>query len=189
MDKTKKISKELAMRVGDALGIDWDDVSPDEFHMGMNIEMEHGSKLGNLTNVTGDDLLTTGRIALAHLEELGDYYSRLKDIEGKASKVSAEGHMESLIMEYVREAVREVLSEGEYGGRDVPLNKPMRGDVKKYKAFVKNSKGNVVKVNFGDPNMRIKKSNPERRKSFRARHKCDTAKDKTTPRYWSCRKW
>jgi hypothetical protein len=80
-------------------------------------------------------------------------------------------------------------TEAEYQGRDVTLNKPMQGDVKKFKVYVKNEKGNVVKVNFGDPDMRIKKSNPERRKSFRARHKCDTAKDKTSARYWSCRMW
>jgi len=81
------------------------------------------------------------------------------------------------------------LFEAKYQGREVTLNKPMQGDVKKFKVYVKNKKGNVVKVNFGDPNMRIKKSNPKRRKSFRARHKCDTAKDKTSARYWSCRKW
>ena len=56
--------------------------------------------------------------------------------------------------------------EAEYQGRKVKLNKPMRGDVKKFKVYVKNDKGNVIKVNFGDPNMKIKKSNPARRKSF-----------------------
>lgn len=82
------------------------------------------------------------------------------------------------------------INEAKYKGRTVPLNKPMQGDVKKFKVYVKDPKtGNVKKVNFGDPNMRIKKSNPKRRKSFRARHKCDTAKDKTTARFWSCRKW
>jgi hypothetical protein len=81
------------------------------------------------------------------------------------------------------------LFEGEYQGREVPLNKPMRGDVKKFKVYVKNDKGNVVKVNFGDPNMRIKKSNPERRKSFRARHHCENPGPNTKARYWSCRKW
>jgi hypothetical protein len=70
------------------------------------------------------------------------------------------------------------------------LGKPMRGDVKKFKVYVKNPKtGKVVKVNFGDPNMRIKKSNPERRKSFRARHNCDNPGPRTKARYWSCRKW
>ena len=81
------------------------------------------------------------------------------------------------------------LQEAEYQGRKVKLNKPMRGDVKKFKVYVKNDKGNVVKVNFGDPYMRIKKSNPARRKSFRARHNCDNPGPKTKARYWSCRKW
>jgi len=82
------------------------------------------------------------------------------------------------------------LSEAEYQGRDVPLNKPMQGDVKKSKVYVKDPKtGNVKKVNFGDPNMTIKKSNPERRKSFRARHNCDNPGPKTSARYWSCRAW
>ena len=79
--------------------------------------------------------------------------------------------------------------EAEYQGRKVKLNKPMRGDVKKFKVYVKNPKGNVVKVNFGDPNMRIKKSNPARRRSFRARHNCDNPGPKHKARYWSCRKW
>lgn len=86
------------------------------------------------------------------------------------------------------EDIKAGLFEAEYQGRDVPLNKPMRGDVKKFKVYVK--KGDkVVKVNFGDPNMRIKKSNPKRRKSFRARHNCDNPGPKTKARYWSCRKW
>ena len=81
------------------------------------------------------------------------------------------------------------MSEAEYKGKKVTLGKPMRGDVKKFKVYVKNSKGNIVKVNFGDPNMEIKRDNPERRKSFRARHKCSQAHDRTTPKYWSCRMW
>ena len=86
--------------------------------------------------------------------------------------------------------VAEGLLEAEYKGRKVKLNKPTRGDVKKFKVFVKNPKtGRVVKVNFGDPHMSIKKHIPARRKSFRARHNCSNAKDKTTARYWSCRKW
>ena len=79
--------------------------------------------------------------------------------------------------------------EAEYQGRKVKLNKPMRGDVKKFKVYVNNDKGNVIKVSFGDPNMKIKKSNPARRKSFRARHNCDNPGPKTKARYWSCRKW
>jgi len=88
------------------------------------------------------------------------------------------------------------LFEAEYQGRKVKLNKPMRGDVKKFKVYVKNEKGNVIKVNFGHggtsakrPTMRIRKSNPKARKSFRARHNCDNPGPKTKARYWSCRKW
>jgi hypothetical protein len=80
-------------------------------------------------------------------------------------------------------------NEAEYHGRSVPLGKPMAGDVKKSKVYVKNAKGNVVKVNFGDPNMTIKKSNPKRRKSFRARHHCENPGPRTSARYWSCRAW
>ena len=81
------------------------------------------------------------------------------------------------------------MNEAEYKGRKVQLGKPTRGDVKKYKVFVRNAKGKVVKVNFGDKKMEIKRDNPKRRKSFRARHKCAQAKDRTSPKYWSCRMW
>ena len=81
------------------------------------------------------------------------------------------------------------LDEAEYQGRKVKLGKPMRGDVKKFKVYVKNPKGNIVKVNFGDPDMKIKKSNPARRRSFRARHNCDNPGPRHKARYWSCRKW
>lgn len=84
----------------------------------------------------------------------------------------------------------DVLEEAEYRGRKVPLGKPMKGDVKKFKVYVRDPKtGNVKKVNFGDKKMRIKKSNPKRRKSFRARHNCKNPGPRTKARYWSCRKW
>jgi len=83
----------------------------------------------------------------------------------------------------------DALDEAEYRGRKVPLGKPMRGDVKKFKVYVRKPTGNIVKVNFGDPNMRIKKSNPARRRSFRARHNCANPGPRTKARYWSCRKW
>ena len=91
------------------------------------------------------------------------------------------------------------LKEAEYQGRKVQLGKPMQGDVKKFKVYVKNPAGNVVKVNFGhggtsaaskgEKTMRIRKSNPNARKSFRARHNCDTPGPRHKARYWSCRKW
>ena len=82
------------------------------------------------------------------------------------------------------------LDDAKYHGRTVPLNKPMKGDVKKSKVYVKDPKtGNIKKVNFGDPNMRIKKNSPGHRKSFRARHHCENPGPKTKARYWSCRAW
>ena len=92
------------------------------------------------------------------------------------------------------------MDEAEYQGRKVPLGKPMRGDVKKFKVYVKDPKsGNVKKVNFGhggtsakragQKTMKIKKSNPARRKSFRARHNCANPGPRTKARYWSCRAW
>ena len=93
----------------------------------------------------------------------------------------------------------EMLQEAEYQGRKVKLNKPTRGDVKKFKVYVKNDKGNVVKVNFGhggtsakkkgEKTMRIRKSNPKARKAFRARHNCSNPGPKWKARYWSCKKW
>ncbi|MAE56308.1 MAG: hypothetical protein CMK23_09955 [Porticoccaceae bacterium] len=75
--------------------------------------------------------------------------------------------------------------------KNVTLNKPFLtpGGPKKRSVYVKNEKGNTIKVNFGDPNMEIKADNPARRKSFRARHNCDNPGPKTKARYWSCKQW
>jgi hypothetical protein len=81
------------------------------------------------------------------------------------------------------------LEEAEYQGRKVPLGKRMKGDVKKSKVYVRKPNGKVVKVNFGDKTMKIKKSNPKRRKSFRARHNCANPGPRWKARYWSCRAW
>lgn len=112
------------------------------------------------------------------------------------------------LIEYIERSVNENdyieimepgLNEAEYQGRKVKLGKPMRGDIKKFKVYVRNAEGNVVKVNFGhggtsakragQKTMRIKKSNPARRKSFRARHNCENPGPRTKARYWSCRAW
>ena len=98
-------------------------------------------------------------------------------------------------VEYVNDGK---LHEAEYQGRKVKLGKIMQGDTKKFKVYVKNPKGNVVKVNFGQGGssagktggtMRIRKSNPDARKSFRARHNCDNPGPRHKARYWSCKKW
>ena len=82
----------------------------------------------------------------------------------------------------------EYLVEAKHRGKNVKLNKPFRtpSGPKKFAVYVKNSSGNVVKVTFGDPNLRVRNNNPKAAKSFRARHKCDQKKDRTTPGYWSC---
>jgi hypothetical protein len=97
--------------------------------------------------------------------------------------------MESYQQE-LNEADCDCLLEAKYQGRTVPLGKPMRGDSKKFKVYVKNPKtGKTVKVNFGAKGMNIKKNNPVRRKAFRARHNCANPGPRTKARYWSCRKW
>ena len=103
---------------------------------------------------------------------------------------AGEGH--GYTFEYINDGK---LTEAEYQGRKVKLGKVMQGDTKKFKVYVKNPKGNVVKVNFGQGGkakggtMRIRKSNPKARKSFRARHNCDNPGPRHKARYWSCRKW
>jgi hypothetical protein len=98
------------------------------------------------------------------------------------------------LVEYLKTYKPDV-NEAEYQGRKVKLGKPMRGDTAKFKVYVKNPKGNVVKVNFGhkgkggEKTMRIKKSDPARRKAFRARHNCDNPGPRHKARYWSCRAW
>jgi len=122
----------------------------------------------------------------------------------------AEGYCEQCLIEYIKEAYAtdkpemiEImvpgLNEAEYQGRKVQLGKPTRGDSKKFKVYVKNDKGNVVKVNFGhggtsakkagQKTMRIRKNNPARRRSFRARHNCDNPGPRWKANYWSCRNW
>jgi len=84
----------------------------------------------------------------------------------------------------------EIDEDAEYQGKKVKLNNPVRGGSKKFYVYVRNDKGNVVKVSFGDSTgLSIKRDDPERRKAFRARHNCDQKKDKTTPGYWSCKFW
>jgi len=97
----KSISKKLARSVGDVIDIDWDKVDLDEFHKGMKVELEHGSKLGEKTDVTKNDLAVTGRITLAHLLEVPDYYTRLKQV------------VESKLREFVEQEVTRMLTEGD----------------------------------------------------------------------------
>jgi hypothetical protein len=164
-----------------------------------SITMENGQEieLGKIYSGTG-----FGNISEEHCEECGDYedagdYDEY-DVENEYDYDDFISFMKTKQRE--REAYNEsVIEEAEYQGRKVPLGKPMRGDVKKFKVYVKNPAGNVVKVNFGhggtsaaakgEKTMKIRKSNPKARKSFRARHNCDNPGPRTKARYWSCRKW
>ena len=119
--------------------------------------------------------------------ELGDVLveTRISEILEDGVVIEYNAKTLELIMEYKTSR----LDEAEYQGRKVPLGKPMKGDVAKSKVYVRKPNGKVVKVNFGDKNMKIKKSNPKRRKSFRARHNCANPGPKWKARYWSCRAW
>jgi hypothetical protein len=102
-------------------------------------------------------------------------------------KIAVSKSMLVAVWDYMQS--EENVDEAKYQGREVPLGKKMAGDVKKSKVYVRKPNGNIVKVNFGDKKMRIKKSNPARRKSFRARHNCANPGPRHKARYWSCRSW
>jgi hypothetical protein len=156
------IAEDNCVRTGDVLAIELDN--------GLLIE---STIIGFMTDgvvIQGDD------VVLSFLDH--------KTVAESMTKFSA---MELAIMEGGGDISD--LPEAEYQGRNVPLGKPMAGDVKKSKVYVKGPSGRVVKVNFGDKKMKIKKSNPKRRKSFRARHNCDNPGPRHKARYWSCRAW
>lgn len=124
------------------------------------------------------------------LEKKEANHAKRKGRKENKKTINISEELQRSIYEILSNIAYKKLEEAEYQGRKVTLNKPMQGDVKKFKVYVKDPKtGNIKKVNFGDPNMRIKKNNPERRKSFRARHNCDNPGPKTKARYWSCKKW
>ena len=143
-----------------------------------------------------------GQFGRATQEYLQDMLMRVAQHRGLHPDDQQEEILEIMMDEIVDEygADDDDMMEAEYQGRKVPLGKPMRGDVKKFKVYVKDPKtGNIKKVNFGhggtsakragQKTMKIKKSNPARRKSFRARHNCDNPGPRTKARYWACRAW
>ena len=151
-----------------------------------------------LLKVMGDDDFFNKPIAgevLDFLDDLSESYQPFP--EGDEFDIEEDEDFEEVLGPLGFPEDETELFDAEYRGRKVPLNKPMRGDVKKFKVYVKDPKsGNVKKVNFGHggtsakrKTMRIRKSNPKARKSFRARHNCANPGPKTKARYWSCRKW
>ena len=125
--------------------------------------------------------------------QVGDYFAFDLDdilIETTVIDVTADGPVVAIDDTALVYLTTEGLMEAEYHGRSVPLGKPMKGDVKKSKVYVKNpSTGKVIKFNFGDKKLSIKKHLPKHRKSFRARHNCENPGPRTKARYWSCRAW
>ena len=124
------------------------------------------------------------------MNKMGYVHEKPKKVDEMKFNESYDVWSEETGIGYTLEFKHDV-SEAEYQGRKVKLGKPMQGDTGKFKVYVKNPKGNVVKVNFGAKGKknRIKKSDPGRRKSFRARHNCDNPGPRHKARYWSCRKW
>jgi hypothetical protein len=110
------------------------------------------------------------------------------DVENEQDLKEFVQFMESY-QKQLNEATCDCLLEAEYHGRTVKLGKIMQGDAKKFKVYVKNNKGKVVKVNFGAHGMNIKANNPKRRSAYRKRHNCDNPGPRWKANYWSCRKW
>lgn len=146
------------------------------------------------------DMISKAEIYVQNVYDFVKYYEPGKyDSEYSDSEFKYEDPMSGEVYTYNRKGVyrkngkilRYVGKASKYQGKTVTLNKPFRTPKgpKKFSVYVKNDKGNVVKVNFGDPNMKIKKNIPERRKSFRARHNCDNPGPKYKARYWSCKAW
>ena len=131
----------------------------------------------------------------AKLVNIVDLPQEFQDVLGEADEYDVENIIETenfcpqCLAEYIREHIN-VLSEAEYHGRKVALGKPMQGDIKKFKVYVKDPKtGRIVKVNFGAHGMNIKRNNPKHRNAYRKRHHCENPGPRTKANYWSCRKW
>ena len=160
-----------------------------------------------------NDIFTTEPEAISRSMDLGlGGAVHVSDYDGQAVYMPAESHGAYLAyysgdepteeaeapsvdrIEALRVIVQEILktefAKADYQGEKVTLNKPRRiqGGNKKFEVFVQ-SGGKVKRVTFGDPNMEIRRDDPKARANFRARHSCDTAKDKFTARYWSCKAW
>ena len=166
----------------------------DDFGISFNEEFEIGSVI---TDIAEDGIvIDLDETSIKFLENNGltfieDELAESK-IKGKDGKACWKGYRYGGTKNGKDVCIKvgeEIETEAKYQGREVPLGKPMQGDVKKSKVYVRKPNGNIVKVNFGDKKMRIKKSNPKRRKSFRARHNCSNPGPRWKARYWSCRSW
>ena len=171
-NSSKEIKKEIMQESKPGL---WDNIRAKRKRVGKKGMAKKGSKAYKLAKKEGDKINK-------ETNENIDEVVRTQDLHE--------------FMEFLKETCKpENIEEAKYQGRTVTLNKPMRGDSKKFKVYVNSGKKNadgtikVKKVEFGAKGMNIKKNNPKRRKAFRARHNCANPGPKTKARYWSCRKW
>ncbi|NBP57964.1 hypothetical protein EBU71_15785 [bacterium] len=146
-------------------------------------------------------LVELDQMGIALLEDTGIRFEEILDEStfpfaglgkhkiGRASQLRSPGPTGYPKGKLVGGAAEDIEHEAQYQGHNVPVGKPMKGDVKKSKVYVRKPNGKIVKVNFGDKTMRIKKSIPSRRKNFRARHNCANPGPRWKARYWSCRAW
>ena len=230
LDKIEKKVIQILKKEGGAAGLDPLKKAVDKMDQpkGFNLKsvlkkMKNVEKHKNsdyiLTPINEDQIKETIKRVVEELCAKGKAYRRKRMaagekssayLSGRAVKV-CKGQMKGEGIDETDMSIQEVLdmevidenvTEAKYKGKTVTLNKPMRGDVKKFKVYVNTGKKNadgsikVKKVNFGHggtsakrPTMRIRKSDPKRRKAFRARHRCDNPGPKTMARYWSCKKW
>lgn len=140
------------------------------------------SESGKIFDIDYIEETTENKLIVTMTNESGEELTETFDPE------TVMGFVDS-VEEYAMNEYGDKIHIHEEDGKKVKLNKIMKGDVKKYKVYVKNDKGNVVKVNFGDPNMEIKRDDPARRKNFRARHNCDNPGPRWKARYWACKTW
>lgn len=159
------------------------------------IQLKKASKMHKGQSEKIDDILKEDEC------EVSSHFGLYEALQDAVTEDNEHACSECLYEAIVGDTLEEsVVTEAEYRGRKVKLNKPMRGDVKKFKVYVKDPKtGRVKKVNFGhggssarkkgEKTMRIRKSNPKARRNFRKRHNCKNPGPKTKARYWSCRKW
>jgi len=184
------------------IGVDWREWDGQQSEDFLNQSETTGGAtafmIDDLIKVLGQNFMNDEKLqfsAKEYLDSLGSNYEPMT--EGDEFDIEEDEDFEEVLGPLGFPEDETELFDAEYQGRKVPLNKPMRGDTKKFKVYVKDPKtGNVKKVNFGHggtsakrKTMRIRKSNPKARKSFRARHNCANPGPKTKARYWSCRKW
>ena len=192
------VNEALPKREKERHQTNWKKKSFDPYQREDQIMSAFGSYSGDIPPAIISYLRKNPRLFFKRMAEIYGV-DKILEFIGYSEQEKGEEVNEGFIYEDVYGSVEEVedfLMEAEYQGRKVQLGKIMQGDIKKFKVYVKNDKGKVVKVNFGfggksakGKRMVIKKNNPERRRSFRARMNCDNPGPRWKPRYWACKTW